>query len=121
PGRFLGLKLLARCRPGNSAGSVARQGCLPALEPARPAVGARVKVCLARGRTMTSQVDGGSGHSGKRAQELHFGLGDVPADKPVAVEIWWRTPAGQLRQEKLNLLPGWHTIELLWDKEQARR
>lgn len=119
PGKFLGLKLLARCRPGDSAGAVTRQGCLPALAPARPAVGARVNVRLASGRAMTSQVDGGSGHSGKRAQELHFGLGDVPAGKPVAVEIWWRTPAGQLRQEKLNLVPGWHTIELLWDKEQA--
>src|ERR1039458_7853898 len=59
PGQFLGLRLR--------------------LAPDRPAIGAAATVFLPDGRKMTAQVDGGNGHSGKRSQDIHFGLGSVPA------------------------------------------
>ena len=59
-----------------------------------------------------AQVDGGNGHSGKRAPELHFGLGDVPATEAIAVELRWRDTAGAVRHAHLTLTPGWHTILL---------
>lgn len=113
-GSFLGLKLLVRSLPGAKDGVTARSGCLPALEPSFPAIGARATITLPDGRRMSAQVDGGSGHSGKRAPELHFGLGSLPATSQLAVSLKWRTPAGAVREETLHLVPGWHTVELLW-------
>jgi hypothetical protein len=69
-----------------------------------------------------AQVDGGNGHSGKRSNDLHFGLGPHPADAPVPVELRWRDPAGRPHREELRLEPGWHTVELGWPaaREAAR-
>ena len=47
------------------------------LSPGRPAIGAAATVFLPDGRRMSAQVDGGNGHSGKRSQDIHFGLGSV--------------------------------------------
>lgn len=58
------------------------------------------------------QVDGGSGHAGAAAQELLFGLGEVPPDQPLAVHLQWRDADGTLRMHELALVPGWHTITL---------
>ncbi len=116
PGRFLGLKLLVRCDPSAKTEVVSRTGCLPSVAPAHNAVGAKATLLLPDGRRMQAEVDGGSGHSGKRAQELHFGLGQIPADTPIEVTIDWRTPRGQVKSQTLHLVPGWHTVELLWDK-----
>jgi hypothetical protein len=69
-------------------------------------------VLLPDGRRLTAQVDGGNGMSGKRAPQLHFGLGNVAADKPLQVEIRWRDPRGQRQVRMLTLKPGWHTIVL---------
>lgn len=43
----------------------------------RYALGAVVEVFLPNGKTLIAQVDGGNGHSGKRSNEIHFGLGDL--------------------------------------------
>ncbi|MDA3646986.1 CRTAC1 family protein [Saccharopolyspora indica] len=91
-GEFLGLKLVHE-----GSGS--------------PAVGTQVKVTAADGRTFIGRVDGGSGHSGKRSNDVHFGLGDR-VDGPVRVQLSWRDRTGAARQQELQLNPGWHSIQL---------
>jgi enediyne biosynthesis protein E4 len=68
-------------------------------------------VRLPDGRTMTAQIDGGSGHSGKRSPEMHFGLGRMAADRELEVNIRWRD-AGGVHARTYRLLPGWHDIRL---------
>lgn len=92
PGAFLGLRLL------RGKGT--------------PAVGAVATVTLPDGRKQVSQVDGGSGHSGRRSPEIHLGLGPVDPAKPLPVELRWRDPEGRIRRDDLMLTPGWHTIRL---------
>jgi len=77
-----------------------------------PAIGAVATVNLADGRRLVSQVDGGSGHSGHRSSDIHFGLGAAEKSKPVQVEIKWRNTEGKIHQRTLQLVPGWHTIQL---------
>jgi hypothetical protein len=75
----------------------------------RPAVGAQATVELPGGRSLVRQVDGGNGHSGKRSNALHFGLGDVQGR--VRVALRWRGAAG-LRAARVRLAPGRHTLLL---------
>ena len=72
PYRFLGLSL--RLPIAEQDGLPAQKSRLNAEPPSRPAIGAEATVTLPDGRRRTAQVDGGNGHSGKRAPELHFGL-----------------------------------------------
>lgn len=97
---FLGINLLIPTGSGNDAAT------------GRPAIGAEAQVVLPDGRRLTAQVDGGNGMSGKRAPQLHFGLGQVAADRALPVEIRWRDRRGQVHVRKLTLRPGWHTIVL---------
>lgn len=92
PGSFLGLRL------HKGKGS--------------PAIGASAVVTLADGRKLISQVDGGSGHSGRRSPEIHFGLGNADKTRPVSVEIKWRDMQGKVQQRTQQLAPGWHAIHL---------
>ena len=79
----------------------------------RPAVGAEATVQLPDGRHLTAQVDGGSGHSGKRAPELHFGLGRIAPGTPLRVDFRWRDAGGRVRAETARLAAGRrHTIVL---------
>jgi hypothetical protein len=68
-------------------------------------------VRLADGRIVTAVVDGGSGHGGKRAPEIHLGLGDVPAAQLFDVAIAWRDEKGP-HTTTLALAPGRHRIVL---------
>jgi hypothetical protein len=77
-----------------------------------PAIGATAAVTLTDGRKLVSFVDGGNGHSGRRSPDIHFGLGASDKSKLVQVEIKWRNTQGQVRQGVLQLLPGWHTVQL---------
>jgi hypothetical protein len=61
---------------------------------------------------MVAQVDGGSGHSGKRSQSVHFGLGAVAPNQPLPVKLRWRDRAGRTAERTLHLTPGWHTVLL---------
>jgi hypothetical protein len=81
---------------------------------ARPAIGATATVRLPNGKVLVAQVDGGSGHSGKRSPDLHFGLGDLPPDAKVTVEIHYRDSKTFGRSETLQLTTGWHTVYLGW-------
>lgn len=78
----------------------------------RPAVGAQATVWLPDGHRMVAQVDGGSGHSGKRAPELHFGLGRLAPGTPLRVDLRWRDGEGRVQSQTLRLTPGRHTLLL---------
>lgn len=83
-----------------------------ALSGTRPAIGAVATVRLADGRKLVGQVDGGSGHSGKRAPEIHFGLGALPKGTLLDVELAWRDARGIHRQTR-QLPAGRHSIHLV--------
>ncbi|MFE9191839.1 CRTAC1 family protein [Micromonospora sp. NPDC007208] len=102
PGAFLGLRLT---HPA-PAGATAATGTAGS-----PVVGAQVKVTTADGRVLLGRVDGGSGHSGKRSNEVHIGLGKNVTG-PVRVELNWRDRTGQPHQQELSMTPGWHSLEL---------
>jgi hypothetical protein len=106
PGSFLGLRLFDEAAA--PAGAPAAGG-LPVAGTA--AVGAQVTVTTTDGRTYIGRVDGGSGHAGKRSNEVHIGLGrDVSG--PLNVHIEWRDRSGQAHEQDLQLTPGWHTLGL---------
>jgi hypothetical protein len=92
PGAFLGLRLV------HAHGS--------------PAIGATARVKRPEGRTLVAQVDGGSGHSGGRSPDLHFGLGAIDKAQPVEVELTWRDREGTVHRRDLSVVPGWHEVEL---------
>jgi len=77
-------------------------------EVGTPAYGAQVRVTTADGRTQVSQLDGASGHAGKRSFEVFFGLGR--SDAPVRAELSWRDLTGGVHRQTLQLSPGAHTL-----------
>jgi hypothetical protein len=72
-----------------------------AVAGTRPAIGALARLVLPDGWIVTSVVDGGSGHGGKRAPEIHLGLGQVPASAAFAVTFEWRDGVGIHRQSAM--------------------
>ena len=82
--------------------------------PGRPAFGATARVSERKGdsRPRIAQVDGGTGHSGRRSPDLHLGLGNLAKGATVEVELKWRDTAGKPQFTILNLTPGWHTVVL---------
>jgi hypothetical protein len=92
PGAFLGLRLI---HPNGS-----------------PAIGAVATVTLPNGRKLVGQVDGGTGHSGRRSPEIHFGLGKWDSSQVAKVEISWRNRQGQVEHTRTELAPGWHNVRL---------
>jgi hypothetical protein len=91
------------CREGNHATTVA----------SRPAIGAEARVFVPERSPLVQQVDGGNGHSGKRSPDLQFGLGHLPENRPITIELRWRDARAELQRETIQLLPGgWYTIVL---------
>jgi enediyne biosynthesis protein E4 len=111
-GEFLGLHLLLPLNSARIPALIARAGHPGRDTPGRPAFGAEATVRLPNGRLLVGQVDGGSGHSGRRSPDIHLGLGQIPKDRPMTVELNWRNTAGKPQQATLQLLPGWHTVLL---------
>jgi enediyne biosynthesis protein E4 len=97
-GSFLGLRLVRQAVEGGD-------------ERGAPAYGAVVKVTTSDGRTRVAQLDGGSGHSGKRSFDVFLGLG-AAGEKPISTELSWRDANGSVHTQKLELTKGWHTIML---------
>lgn len=89
-----------------------RDGHPDPARPSRDAIGATVTVTLPDGRRLVRQVDGGSGHSGKRSSDVHFGLGAVSASTPLVVTVRYRDMTGAPRDVTTSLGPGWHTVYL---------
>jgi len=109
-GTFVGLHLMM---PAAGGQALAVHPGHPASDVrGYPAIGTQAVVHLPGGRELIGQVDGGNGHSGKRSQELHFGLGDHPAGIPVRIDITWRDRNGQVNRKSIEVMPGWHTVLL---------
>jgi hypothetical protein len=110
-GDFLGLRVL-QPRAGDVRTSLQISRDLPNSPAAGwPAIGALATVDLPDGRRLIQQVDGGSGHSGGRSSELHFGLGSG-APQTLSVELTWRSVSGKLKSQKLEVPKGWNTVLL---------
>lgn len=112
PKAFLGLHILMPAGSEQAAALKVRAGHPGADLHGRPAIGAVATVRLADGRRLVAQVDGGSGHSGKRSPDIHFGLGDLRSDTELQVDLDWRDSKGQTHRSTLRLKPGWHTVML---------
>jgi len=110
-GSFLGLHLLLPVK-GGPAEFRARPGHPAADLYGRPAFGATATVELPDGRKLYAQVDGGSGHSGKRSPELHFGLGPISPDAELKLDLAWRNASGKIERRTISVKPGWNTVEL---------
>jgi hypothetical protein len=78
----------------------------------RPAIGAIATLSLPNGEKRVAYVDGGTGHSGKNAPTIHFGLGaNPPASIPV--QLRWRDREGRMQSDSIQLPTGqWSTVEL---------
>jgi hypothetical protein len=74
-------------------------------------IGASATVYPHGDQRKVAQSDGGSGHSGKRSADIHFGLGNIAPDQALRVEIRWRDARGVHRRE-YKLTPGWKTIDI---------
>jgi hypothetical protein len=122
-GAFLGLRLLLPTEPATDDAPAATPPAratrvVPAPAPeqgGRAAIGAVATVHLPDGRTLVSRVDGGTGHSGARSTELHFGLGSpgsTVSATPLRVDLAWRDGYGIVRRDTIMLPPGWHTVWL---------
>jgi hypothetical protein len=111
-GAFLGIRLRLPLDKNLAAPTRVCSGGQGLDFPSRSAVGAVVKVRLPDGRRLVTQVDSGNGHSGKRSTDVHFGLGPVPPDGPLPIEINWRNGKGEVKQQLIQLKPGWHTVIL---------
>jgi hypothetical protein len=111
-GAFLGLHLLLPLAA--EAGAVLRERPgHPGVDLyGRAAICAQAKVTLPDGRKLVAQVDGGSGHSGRRSPDVHLGLGKLDSSAPLNVDLKWRDPAGKVQETTLKLAPGWHTVVL---------
>ena len=118
PGRYLGLHL-RRNLASTPASDLQIYDGHPHQEMAQPAIGASATVHLPDGRQLVAQVDGGNGHSGARSPDLHFGLGEVPPEVPLQVDLQWRDCEGAVSTETVMLTPGWHTV--LLDHSQTQQ
>jgi hypothetical protein len=112
PGAFLGLHLRLPTGRDLGEGFAVWPGHPRPLVRSRPAFGAAAQLYLPDGRCLAAAVDGGTGHSGKRSPDLHFGLGLLANNDRVRVDLRWRDSAGGVRVRTLFLRPGWHTVLL---------
>lgn len=111
-GAFLGLHLLLPLADQADAPLHERSGH-PAVDlRGRPAYGAQALVTLADGRKFVAQVDGGSGHSGRRSSDILIGLGKLDPGTKLNVQLTWRDIHGRFQQTTLRLAPGWHSVLL---------
>src|SRR5207244_6623669 len=110
PGAFLGLHLLLPV--GAAPVSLVERTGHPRDTPGRPAIGATATVRLPNGHKLIGQIDGGSGHSGRRSPDIHLGLGNIAKGQRLPVELKWRDINGRIQTSTLQLEPGWHTVRL---------
>ncbi|MEX0614030.1 MAG: CRTAC1 family protein, partial [Pirellulales bacterium] len=109
---FLGLHLLMPVASESQAMFKERPGHPGHDTIGRPAIGARATVALPDGTIMVDQVDGGSGHAGRSSPQIHFGLGTLPQDQQVEVQLTWRDAHGRVQNQLIRVSPGWHTVVL---------
>lgn len=112
PNAYLGLYLRLPLAGDAHPSTTTHTGSPTLPGDGRPAIGANALVTLPDGRHMVAQVDGGSGHSGKRSFDIHFGLGTLPAKTHLSVTLAWRDANGAVQQETHTFTPGSHTLVL---------
>jgi hypothetical protein len=113
PGTFVGLRLRLPAGDDESRTRVCGEGSRPTVLASRAAIGAEARVLLPGHTPLVAQVDGGNGHSGKRSNDLQFGLGHLIGNELITVELRWRDSRGALQQQTIQLSPGrWYTILL---------
>lgn len=110
---FLGLRLFRPVEGQDGAGARAGDRVVGS-----PAYGAVVRITRADGHVQVAQLDGGSGHSGKRSFDVFFGLG-AAGDRPVRVELSWRDLTGAPHRQTLDLNSGWHDLMLTTRAEEV--
>ncbi len=111
-GAFLGLHLLLPLEGAGTTTLIQHPGHPGSGVVARPAYGAQAVALLENNKRVLGQVDGGSGHSGRRSPDIHLGLGTIDSNQPVQTVIKWRDSTGFPHLNELRLKPGWHTILL---------
>lgn len=120
-GQFLGLHLLCSNPAIPAENPLIQPGHPRRTANTSPAIGAIVSVQLPDGQIHVAHVDGGSGHSGRRSPEVHFGLGNLDPGAELPVTIRWRDRHGNARETtSLRLKAGWHTV-LLPNRPAANR
>lgn len=117
PGTFLGLHVFRELQ--GSPKNIADNRQFNSQPRMQPAIGASATVHLPDGRQLVAQVDGGNGHSGARSSDLHFGLGQIPLDQSVQVDLQWRNQTGEMASQTMQLKPGWHTVRLGQSQKQG--
>lgn len=85
-----------------------------------PAIDTQVEVRTPDGRMHTGHLDGGSGHSGKRATEVHIGLGDVDPAAELDVRLRWRDRTGAPQEQTVRLTPGRHILTLASTAQEVK-
>lgn len=75
-----------------------------------PVIGAVARLPLKNGTNMIAQVDGGSGHSGKRSQDIFLATGGEPG--PYIIKLSWRNKSGQDTNKYIEVNSGWHQVVL---------
>lgn len=105
---FIGLHLLLPIGPPSTE-LIAKAGH---VSGGRPAIGAVAEVKLADGRKLVAHADGGTGHSGRRSPDVHFGLGQAASTSKFDVRLRWRDTRGKIQSATIQVAPGWHTILL---------
>lgn len=111
---FLVMDVRLPYAPSNADAISVRNGptALASLPPSRSAIGALLKVTLPDGTKLASIVDGGTGWGGKRSPVVHVGLGALPAEAKIEVEVSWRDTRGDSHRRTTTMAPGWHTVWL---------
>lgn len=103
PGQWLELRLMRPLSPGPL---VVRPGAAGDALRGIIEIGAEATITLPDGKQYSAQVDGGNGHAGVAAPELHFGLGKIPARSKITVVVSWRATDGVQRSRAFVVTPG---------------
>jgi hypothetical protein len=119
-GAFLGLHLRLPVNGQVWSTTTVRTGHPVNTFSSRAVIGAQATVSLPDARKLVAQVDGGNGHSGKRTQDIQFGLGAVAPNQQLEVVLTWRDTKGKVKKQTLQLTPGWYTV-MLGETEGEKR
>jgi hypothetical protein len=113
--RQWGPSLFLRNTSANAGQAIILDLRLPgAVSGTRAAIGAEARVIVPdrnKQIVVTSTVDGGSGHGGKRAPEIHLGVGQTLKNELLNVNVTWRDATGA-RSEIIRVPPGRYEVVL---------
>jgi enediyne biosynthesis protein E4 len=103
PGEWLELRLM---RPLSKRPFTVLEGAAGDAIRGIIEIGAEATITLPNGKRYSAQVDGGNGHAGVEAPELHFGLGKISARSKITVLVSWRATDGLKKSRSFVVTPG---------------